>query len=331
MAVLFSPWGNQQFSASGTALAVGHKLYTYVADSSTALATYTDSTGGTPQTNPIILNSLGMPTNGQIWLTSGLSYKFVWKDASDVEIKTEDNITGVTSAASGSQWIASGLTPTYVSATSFTLSGDQTSAFHVGRRLQSTTTAGTIYSTITATTYTTLTTVTVSNDSGVLDSGLSAVNYGLLSATNPSVPSTYAKSGPLFSAYASAATSIPNNSATKVNFATEEFDTNTNYDTSTSRFTPTIPGYYRVSGCVETAAASGVCNARLYKNGAGAKAGPLASATASGGAGAATATIFMNGTTDYVELWFFQNSGAAVNTIASATATYFHAELVRAT
>jgi hypothetical protein len=37
--------------------------------------------------------------------------------------------------------------------------------------------------------------VTVVNDSGVLDAGLSAVSYGLLSATNPSVPTTYAKSG----------------------------------------------------------------------------------------------------------------------------------------
>jgi hypothetical protein len=188
MSVLFSPFGNQQFSASGTALAVGHKLYTYTAGSSSQLATYTDATGAVAQSNPIILNTLGMPTNGQVWLTSGLAYKLVWTDASDVVIKTEDNITGVTGAAAISQFIASGLTPTYVSATQFTLPGDQTSAFHVNRRLQTTNTGGTIYSTITASAYTTLTTVTVVNDSGVLDSGLSAVNYGLITSTNTSLP-----------------------------------------------------------------------------------------------------------------------------------------------
>lgn len=188
MSVLFSPFGNQQFSASGTALAVGHKLYTYAAGSSTPLATYTDSTGSTPQTNPIILNSLGMPTNGQIWLTSGLSYKFVWKDASDVLVDSVDDVTGVTGTSSVTQWVASGLTPTYVSATSFTLSGDQTSTFTVGRRLQSAVTAGTTYSTITASAYGALTTVTVTNTSGVLDSGLSAVNYGLISSVNDSLP-----------------------------------------------------------------------------------------------------------------------------------------------
>ncbi len=196
MAVSFSPWGNQQFSASGIALANGHKIYTYAAGSSTPLATYTDSTGVTPQSNPIILNSLGLPTNGQIWLTSGLSYKLVWTDATGVVIKEEDNITGVASAASVSQWQASGLTPTYISTTSFTLAGDQTSAFHAGRRLQFTVTAGTVYGSIASSAYGALTTVTMTMDAGqVLDSGLSAVNYGILTATNPSVPSTYAKSG----------------------------------------------------------------------------------------------------------------------------------------
>ena len=192
---LFSPWGNQQFFDENGDPATGWKIYTYAAGSSTALSTFTTAAGAVAQSNPIILNSLGLPTTGQVWLTSGLSYKLVLTNASDVVKKTADDITGVTGTSSVTQWVASGLTPTYISATSFTLAGDQTSTFHVGRRLQSTTTAGTIYSKITATAYTTLTTVTISNDSGVLDSGFSAVNYGLLTATNPSVPSTYAKSG----------------------------------------------------------------------------------------------------------------------------------------
>lgn len=189
---LFSPWGNQQFFDDNGNPATGWKIYAYAAGSNTPLATFTTSAGDVAQSQPIILNSLGFPTNGQIFLTSGLAYKLVLTNASDVVKKTADDITGVTSAAAVSQWGASGLTPTYVSATSFTLSGDQTSAFHVGRRLQSTTTAGTIYSTITATAYTTLTTVTVSNDSGVLDSGLAAVNYALLTSTNNSIPGVVA-------------------------------------------------------------------------------------------------------------------------------------------
>ena len=192
---LFSPWGNQQFFDDNGNPATGWKIETYTAGSSTPLATFTTADESVAQSNPIIINSLGFPSVGQIWLRAGLAYKLVLTTATGVIKKTADGITGVTGAASVSQWQASGVTPTFISATSFTLAGDQTSAFHVGRRLQSTTTAGTITSTITASAFTTLTTVTVANDSGVLDSGLSAVNYALLSAINPSVPSTYAKSG----------------------------------------------------------------------------------------------------------------------------------------
>ncbi len=188
MAVLFSPWGNQQFFDESGNPATGWKIYSYTAGSSTALATYTTSAGSVSQSNPVVLDALGFSTGGQIWLTSGLSYKLVLTDANGIVKKTEDNITGVTSAAAVSQWLASGLTPTYVSATSFTLAGDQTSALHAGRRLQTTNTSGTIYSTVLSSVFAALTTVTVVNDSGVLDSGLSQLNYGLLTAVSPSLP-----------------------------------------------------------------------------------------------------------------------------------------------
>lgn len=191
MAVLFSPWGNQQFFDENGDPATGWKIYSYAAGSSTALATYTTSVGNVSQSNPVVLDALGFATGGQIWLTSGLSYKLVLTDANGVVKKTEDNITGVTSGATISQWAASGLAPTYVSGTSFTLAGDQTSAFHSGRRLQFTVTAGTVYGTISSSAYGALTTVTMIMDSGqALDSGLTAVSYGILTATNSSVPAS---------------------------------------------------------------------------------------------------------------------------------------------
>ena len=169
--------------------AVGWKVWAYTAGSSTPQDTYTTSAGSVAQTNPIILNSLGFPETGQIWLTAGQSYKLVLTNASDVVQKTEDNIDGVNdTTTTADQWAASGLTPTYVSGTSFTLSGDQTSAFHVGRRLKTTNSGGTVYSTITDSAYTSLTTITVVNDAGTLDAGLSAVSYGILSKTNDSMP-----------------------------------------------------------------------------------------------------------------------------------------------
>lgn len=187
--VRLSPLFNGQTVTPSGAPAAGYRLWTYAAGSSSQLATYTTSAGTVAQSNPVTLDANGFPEN-PIWLQTGLSYKLVLKDANDVVIRTEDNISGVNDAsASVSQWQVSGVTPSYVSASSFTVPGDQTSEFHVGRRLQFTTNAGDVYGTILTSAYTSLTTVAVLMDgSSALDSGLSAVNLSLLRADNPAVP-----------------------------------------------------------------------------------------------------------------------------------------------
>lgn len=183
-----------QFELSDGTPAVGNRLFFYVAGSSTKQSTYTDSTGGSANTNPIVLNALGMPTT-EIWFTAGQSYKVVYAppgsdDPPNSPIFTVDNLRGINdTSVTISQWVASGITPTFVSTTSFTLPGDQTTEFHPGRRILTTNTGGSVYSYIVTSVFGALTTVTVLNDgAGVLDSGLSAVSYGLLTTDNPSTP-----------------------------------------------------------------------------------------------------------------------------------------------
>lgn len=192
MAFYLSPIGNEaQIDSNGDPL-VGGQIFTYAAGTSSNLATYkTDA--GTAQANPIVLNALGLPDD-PIWLEGGSSYKFVIKDADDNLIRTIDDITGVNDpdvSGAVTEWITYTASPTYIGATSFSVAGDQTGTFQVGRRLRSENTGGTTFSSISASSYnagTTLTTVTVTNDSGSLDSGLSSVAYGILSVTNPSFP-----------------------------------------------------------------------------------------------------------------------------------------------
>jgi hypothetical protein len=172
--------------------ASGYFIYTYTAGSSTPQTTYTTAVGNVANANPIELNAAGYPSSGAsvvgIWLTEGVSYKFVLETAGGSVIWTRDAIVGIgDTSVSADQWVA-GPAPTYISATSFSLVGDQTSTFHPGRRLKSSNTAGDIYSLILTSTFGVVTTVTVVNDSGSLDSGLSAVSYGLLSSANPSSP-----------------------------------------------------------------------------------------------------------------------------------------------
>jgi hypothetical protein len=190
-ATVFSlPWGPKpQFvDANGAPMSSG-TLLTFAAASTTPQVTYTDSTGGTANPTTITLNTRGESPN-EVWLTSGQLYKFVLKDSSGVTIWTVDNVQGVndiTISNAPSEWI-SGPTPTYVSGTSFTLAGDQTPTFTIGRRVKTTNSGGTVYSTITNSVFGALTTITIVNDSSNLDAGLSAVSYGMLSANNPSVP-----------------------------------------------------------------------------------------------------------------------------------------------
>jgi hypothetical protein len=186
MAYFLAPIVNDQQVDSNGAPLSGGSIYTYLAGTSSAYPTYTDNTGLTPQANPIVLNSLGLPSS-PIWLTGGISYKFTIRDALGVLQRTIDNISGINDAnVSVSQWVTFGSAPTYISATSFSVAGDQTGTFQVARRIQATVTAGVVYGTITAAVFGTVTTVTVKLDSGALDSGSSTIALGLLTPANPS-------------------------------------------------------------------------------------------------------------------------------------------------
>ncbi len=97
MAVNLSPVGGvaAQFFTNSGAVLTGGKIFTYAAGTTTPQASYTTSAGNVAWTNPIILNAAGrVPNSGEIWLTSGVRYKFVLTDANDVLIATYDNING---------------------------------------------------------------------------------------------------------------------------------------------------------------------------------------------------------------------------------------------
>lgn len=188
MAFSLSPIGNEQQISSNGAPLSGGLLYTYLAGSTTPAPTYTDSTGTTPQANPVVLNTLGRAAS-PIWLTDGVGYKFVLTSSTGVAQWTIDNITGVSSSIpTQDEWVLQSTVPTYINATQFSVPGDQTSIFTVGRRVRAVCTAGVRYGYISVSAFTTLTTVTLVLDSDTLDVGLSAVSVGLLSSVNSSMP-----------------------------------------------------------------------------------------------------------------------------------------------
>ena len=160
------------------------------------------------------------------------------------------------------------------------------------------------------------------------DTGVSQVQAG--SINQDDLAANVVGKGPIFSAYASAATALGAAGNTKVNFQTKEFDPDNGYNTSTSRYTPAVAGYYQVISKVRADISSnGVLSASILRNGVVVKEGPFI-ATTSGQAGAGvSAYVYMNGTTDYLEISAY--SQLAGNTYAGSPAvTYFQAALVRA-
>lgn len=95
MAVITPVPKTQFIGADGVPLA-GGKVYTYAAGTTTPQPTYTDSSGTTANTNPIILDARG---EANIWLGEA-TYKFRLTDSVDVEIWTVDYISAPTTAVS---------------------------------------------------------------------------------------------------------------------------------------------------------------------------------------------------------------------------------------
>ena len=131
--------------------------------------------------------------------------------------------------------------------------------------------------------------------------------------------------GPAFSAL-QGSQAVNSVTFTKLACATEEFDTNSNYDSATNyRFTPTVAGYYQVNGQYYLNSTSGGCITVVYKNGSAAKYGSFSVANSYGAASNVSALIYLNGSTDYVELYSYQNTGSTV----TGSGSYFQASMVR--
>jgi len=142
--------------------------------------------------------------------------------------------------------------------------------------------------------------------------------------------------GPAFSAYLSSPQTVSSGAATKVAFNAESFDIGGCFDSTTNRrFTPTVPGVYSVSWLV-TFRSTGAMSASTYmptllKNGqlvAGSNYANCAPTTAALGG---QALVFMNGTTDYLEVYGVVTGTGTLTFGGGVGETLFSAFLVTAT
>ena len=187
--------------------------------------------------------------------------------------------------------------------------------------------------------------ITTADNSGILNlqsggntvatinsSGLQVTT--LNSSTVPTAAGTVMVSGnmPAFSVYYNSTMSLTAGTNTKVNFNIKEFDTANCYDNTTNyRFTPNVAGYYCFTGSMGVTTTTGTCIIAFYKNGSIYKyGGAIASSSTSYPFSVGTVIVYMNGTTDYMEL-YVQSTVAGASSWSGASANnYFQGFMVRA-
>lgn len=166
-------------------------------------------------------------------------------------------------------------------------------------------------------------TFTIASPNGNTDRNINLPdsNGTILTTATPGVP----VNGPAFSAYAISNQSVSAATNTKVTLAAETFDTNSNFLNST--FTPTVAGYYQLNYSVYFNAGFNYAIAKVLKNGV------AVTYNEANGGGSSTPSVFgsylvyMNGSTDYLELYTYVNNANAV--FGRPDLTYFQAFLAR--
>jgi hypothetical protein len=136
--------------------------------------------------------------------------------------------------------------------------------------------------------------------------------------------------GPTFSAYQNASGQTVNqNVSTKITFDATEWNVLSGYSTANSRFTPTTAGYYQVTASVGSQNVAGsIVQLDIFKNGSTYKSGFSINAGATYRS-QMTCMVYMNGSTDYLEVYWYQNYGGTRATINDSTNTYFQGSLIR--
>jgi len=133
---------------------------------------------------------------------------------------------------------------------------------------------------------------------------------------------------PAFEANLGSDQTVSDNTFTKLNINTEVFDTDSKYDTSNYRFTPTVAGKYYVYGSVhgETDASQmQLCQGAIYKNGSAYAINIIDFRNNNGLQSNVFVAVTMDlDTDDYVELYgkIYKGGGSTIKFLSGTTNTF---------
>jgi len=128
---------------------------------------------------------------------------------------------------------------------------------------------------------------------------------------------------PAFNVWKNTSQTITTNTDTKITFSDEEFDTNSNFASST--FTPTVEGYYQINASANFSNETVTwerATIYIYKNGSHYKRASLNNTSGTTDINDLTfcisTVVFMNGTTDYLEVFGRETAGGTCVVVGNA-------------
>jgi hypothetical protein len=142
--------------------------------------------------------------------------------------------------------------------------------------------------------------ITTADNTGTLQLKSGGTTIATISSTGLSTQ----VGAPAFSAYANSGTSLTNGAFTKISFQVEDYDTNNNF--ASSRFTPTVAGYYQISAAANiVGGTTAELSIAVYKNGSGHRQGSDFITAGTQYSQSISTLVYCNGSTDYIEIYVY--------------------------
>ena len=160
-------------------------------------------------------------------------------------------------------------------------------------------------------------------------SGVLTLQSGSNTATMPAATGTVMVSGnmPAFSAYSTSTQTFSAGTWTKCQFNNKSFDTASAFDSTTNyRFTPQVAGYYQINTIFQVTTGQNYAGLGIYKNGSVYK--YVQSRQDQGYSIWLSDIIYLNGSTDYLEVYFNPVSLTS-SSVGVQTGNVFSGSLVR--
>jgi len=157
----------------------------------------------------------------------------------------------------------------------------------------------------------------------IADNSVTTVKIAAGAVIQADLATNVGATGPAFDATADGTQVVGSGTYTKILFPSETFDTNNNF--ASSRFTPTVAGYYQINTCWSISTTSETVVA-IYKNGAIFRyLFDLTMTTLY--TQSSSLLMYLNGSTDYIEVYAYQSSGSNKS---PTSGSYFSGSFVRA-